>query len=73
VAAGLVDLPRYRPLGYELLVFDDEVATWQLDTLYFSLEAGGDPLAAQMKRSHITIKPRGGWQGYGDPAVRARG
>lgn len=72
MAAGLVDLPRYRPLGYELLVFDDEVATWQLDTLYFSLEAGGDPLAAQ-KRSHITIKPRGGWQGYGDPAVRARG
>lgn len=59
--------PTLGPLGFELLVVDDDDATQQLDTFYEAL--AGDSLLTDMKRSHVTIRPRGRWCGYGHPDV----
>lgn len=63
--------PVMRPLGFELLAVDDDDASEQLDVFYEAL--AGDPLLGGARRSHITINPRGGWQGYGHPDVTRRG
>lgn len=59
--------PTLGPLGFELLVVDDDDATQQLDAFYEAL--AGDSLISDMKRSHLTIRPRGRWCGYGHPDV----
>jgi hypothetical protein len=59
--------PTLGPLGFELLVVDDDDATQQLDAFYEAL--AGDSLLSDMKRSHLTIRPRGRWCGYGHPDV----
>lgn len=58
--------PAIMPLGLELLVVDDDDATAQLDALHDALK--DDAMLRSTMRSHITIKPRGRWQGYGDPS-----
>jgi hypothetical protein len=63
--------PQLGPLGYELLVIDDDDASEQLETLYSALE--DEMVKKRIKRSHMTISPRAGWQGYGHPNVRQRG
>lgn len=67
--------PQMQPLGVELLAIDDDDASSQLDVLYDALTAerarAGSPLQA-MKRSHMTIKPRWGWQRYGPERCRVR-
>lgn len=63
--------PELGPLGFELLVVDDDDATDQLDTFYEALS--DDSLLRGMRRSHITIRPRGRWCGYGHPAISSGG
>lgn len=63
--------PLMRPIDFELLALDDDDACVQLDMLHLLL--AGDPLLAGARRSHMTIKPRGDWQNYGHPDIRARG
>ena len=52
-----------EPAGIELVVVDDDDAFDQLDILAVGL--GAD-------REHISIKPRVGWRGYGDPRLDSR-
>lgn len=52
-----------EPLGIELHVRHDEDAFGQLDVLAVGL---GFP------RTRVTIKPRVGWRGYGDPRLDSR-
>lgn len=59
--------PAMAALGYELLVADDDDATAQLDVFYEVFECDLRPQG--MRRSHITICPRNGWQGYGFSSV----
>jgi hypothetical protein len=59
--------PTLGPLGFELLVVDDDDAIHQLDAFYNAL--AGDSVLSDMKRSHLTIRPRGRWCGYGHPDI----
>lgn len=63
--------PSFRALGFELHVIDDDDAIEQLDTFHEALK--DDSMLKDTKRSHITISPRGGWNGYGHPQVTLRG
>lgn len=65
--------PAMRSIELELLVVDDTDATEQLDLIYPALR--GEHLHPWTKRSHITIKPSGGWQRYpagGPSGLRGR-
>jgi hypothetical protein len=55
--------PRLGPLGFELLVVDDDDASQQLDLFHEAF--ANETFLAGSKRSHVTIAPRTGWQGYG--------
>jgi len=55
--------PGLGSLGLELWVQDDDDATRQLDLVYEALSQAG--AIGDRRRSHITVCPRRGWQGYG--------
>lgn len=63
--------PEIKPMGFELLVIDDDDATEQLDLFHASLF--GSSTRPAIPRSHMTINPRGNWQGYGFPHITSRG
>jgi hypothetical protein len=62
--------PKLGPLDFELLVVDDEDAIAQVDTFYKAF--ADDAILRGSRRSHVTIAPRAGWQGYGPLSKRRK-